>query len=422
MLHMLFVFALAVAARVLYFVVLSPISPEWSPEVLPRNGYLAIATNLVAGHGYSIGNLLTYFPAAGLVPTAARSPVPVFMLAAVVKVVGSDWYYPVLALAWCCSGVVAVAAYWIGVRASGREWLGLWTGVVFACYLSEMYIATTYAVGSEPVFSALLAVYVVFSICAVDRRSVAWATAAGAALALASLSRPAVLLLPAVPIAWMLFWLRGRAVGMILAFSLTFAAIHAPWVLRNYLVFGKPIATTTLRGFVLYRHNGMIEENKYNVGYLLPEFRDKVQEVVARTGRPLPSFNEAELDDLLSAEGTRIIRAYPWRYLKLSLLRSIWIWYVENSGRGLYAVQNVLIYLFAVAGLVYAARSREPVYILLLAHVAYFVVVHSAINVQYRFIYPVVPFLILLAGLPVHTAVRSRGLDDEQQFPRAEAY
>ncbi len=108
--------------------------------------------------------------------------------------------------------------------------------------------------------------------------------------------------------------------------------------------------------------------------------------------------------------------------LKLSLFRSIWIWYVENSGRGLYAVQNVLIYLFAVAGLVYAARSREPVYILLLAHVAYFVVVHSAINVQYRFIYPVVPFLILLAGLPVHTAVRSRGLDDEQQFPRAEAH
>src|SRR5262245_3119921 len=79
-LHMVFVFALAVAARVLYFLVLSPISPEWSPEVLPRNGYLAIATNLVAGHGYSIGSLLTYFPAGGLVPTAARSPVPVFML------------------------------------------------------------------------------------------------------------------------------------------------------------------------------------------------------------------------------------------------------------------------------------------------------------------------------------------------------
>ncbi len=405
---MALVFALAVAARVLYFFVLSPTHPEWSPAELPRNGWLTIATNLANGDGYSIGSLLTYFPAGQLVPTAARSPVPVFALAAIVSVVGSDWYYPVLALAWCCSGVVAVAAYWIAVRASGREWLGLWAGVVCACHLSEMYIATTFAVGSEPIFSALLAASVVLSIRAVDRNSVAGAAAAGVALALASLSRPAVLLLPVVPIAWMLFRLKGQAVGMVLAFSLTFLAIHAPWVLRNYLVFGRPIATTTLGGFVLYRHNGMIEEDDYHVGYSLSGFVDKVHTLVATTGRPPQSFTEPELDDLLSAEGTRIIRAYPWRYLKLSALRTIWIWYAENSGRGVYAVQNALIYLFALVGLVYAVRSREPVYWLLLAHVAYFVVIHSAMNVQYRFVSPIMPFMIVLAGLPVYAAMARR--------------
>ena len=67
-----------------------------------------------------------------------------------------------------------------------------------------------------------------------------------------------------------------------------------------------------------------------------------------------------------------------------------------------YAVQNFLIYLFALGGLFYALRSREPIYFLLLAHIAHFVAFHSAINVQYRFICPIMPYMILLAGLPVY--------------------
>jgi hypothetical protein len=405
---MALVLALTVAVRIGYFVVLAPTTPDWSPEALPRNGWLTIATNLANGQGYTTGSLLTYYPAGRLVPTAARSPVPVLLFAGIIRLVGSAWYYPLLALAWCCSGVVAVCGFWIARRASGREWLGVWTGVVFACYLSEMYITTTFAVGSEPIFSMLLAGYLVLTILAVDRGSVRLAGASGAALALASLSRPAVLLLPIVPIAWMLYQLRGRAVGMVLALLLTFVTIHIPWVARNYAVFGRPIATTTLGGFVLYRHNGMIEDDQYHVGYSLPEFAPRVYRVAAAAGRPLASFDEGELDTLLSAEGMRIISTYPWRYLKLCAYRSIWIWYVENSGRGLYALQNGLIYLLALVGLVSAIRTREPVYVLLILQIAYFVAVHSAINVQYRFICPLMPVMILLAGLPVHAAIVSR--------------
>jgi hypothetical protein len=88
--------------------------------------------------------------------------------------------------------------------------------------------------------------------------------------------------------------------------------------------------------------------------------------------------------------------------VKLTALRTIWIWYNENSGRGLYAVENFLIYLLALGGLFYALRSREPLYFLLLAHIAYFVAFHSLLNVQYRFICPIMPYMILLAGLPVY--------------------
>ena len=144
----------------------------------------------------------------------------------------------------------------------------------------------------------------------------------------------------------------------------------------------------------------MIQEGKYHTGYSHPEMERTIRRLTEATGRPFQSFNEAELNALLKAEGTRIVKTYPERYLRLSAMRSVWIWYNENSGRGLYAVQNFLIYLLALGGLFHVLRSREPVYFLLLAHIAYFVAFHSAINVQYRFVCPIMAYMILLAGLP----------------------
>jgi hypothetical protein len=400
--RMLWLFALAVAVRIIYFMVMAPHTPDWEPKAIQRNGFLTIARHVLDGDGLSTRELLTYYRVGHLIPTAARSPLPVLVFAGALAVLGDHWYYPLLLFAWCCSGVVAVCAYWAAVRATGREWVGLWTGVVFGLYLSEMFITTTYAMASEPLFAALLAVSVVLLIKAGDRPGLGMAAAAGAMLGLAALSRPTVLWLPAVSIGWLLYRFRSRALAMSVAFMLAFAALQLPWVIRNYRVFGDPIVTSTLGGFNLYRHNGMIEEGKYHTGYAHPEFERKVRRLAAATGRPLESFNEAELNTLLKSEGARIIRTYPWRYIRLSAMRTVWIWYNENSGRGLYAVQNFLIYLFALGGLFYAVRSREPVMFLLLAHIAYFVAFHSAINVQYRFICPIMPYMILLAGLPVY--------------------
>jgi len=400
--RMLWLFGLTVLVRIVYFVVLSPSMPDWTREGIQRNGYLDIAQHLVNGDGYSTTDLLTYYRVGHLVPTAARSPLPVLVFAGALQLLGSNWYYPLLLFAWCLSGVVTVAAYWIAGRVSGREWLALWTGLVFAFYLSEMFITTTYAMASEPLFAALLSIYLVLLIRATDRRSVAVATAAGAVLALATLTRPTTLWLPVISLAWFVFHFRRRALTMSIAFVLAFATLQVPWVVRNYLAFGQPLVTTTLGGFVLYRHNGMIEEGKYHPGYTLPQFRPKVFRLVQATGRPLDSFTETELSALLYAEGKRIIETYPARYVKLTALRTVWIWYNENSGRGLYAVENFLIYLLALGGLFYALRSREPLYFLLLAHIAYFVAFHSLLNVQYRFICPIMPYMILLAGLPVY--------------------
>jgi hypothetical protein len=400
--RMALLFALAVAVRIIYFFALLPYDQNFTYQGIQRNDFLAIAKHVANGEGFSSRTLLTYYDAGRLVPTAARAPLPVLVFAAIVFVVGSHWYYPILALMWCCSGIVAATTYWIALRVSGREWLAMWTGLVFAFYGSEMLVMTTYAAASEPLFTVLMALYLALLICAVDRRSVGLAAATGLVLGLATLTRPTVLYLPAVSIGWIFFQHRARGVAMAVALVVACAVPQIPWVVRNDQVFGVPLVTTTLGGFNIYRHNGIIEEGKYNPGYTHEEFEPKVRRLARSTGRPLESFTETELNALLYKEGTRIIRTYPLRYLKLSALRTVWIWYNENSGKGLYAVQNLLIYLLAAGGLFYVFRSREPLYYLLLAHIAYFVAIHSAINVQYRFICPMMPYMILLAGLPVY--------------------
>ena len=167
--RMIWLFVLAVAVRVVYFMVMAPYTPDWDPKPIQRNGFLTIARNILDGEGISYKELLTYYPVGHLVPTAARSPLPIVVFAGALSVLETHSYYPLLLLAWCCSGVVAACAYWVAARASGREWIGLWTGVVFACYLSEMFITTTYSMASEPLFAACLAVYVVLLIRAADR-------------------------------------------------------------------------------------------------------------------------------------------------------------------------------------------------------------------------------------------------------------
>jgi hypothetical protein len=416
--RMALLFGLTVLVRIVYFVVMSPYTSDWDPKPIQRNGFLTISRHLLNGEGMSTTDLLTYYPVGHLVPTAARSPLPIVVFAGALWVLGSHTYHPLLLFAWCLSGVVGVCAYWVAWRASRREWIALWTGLAFAFYLSEMFITTTYSMASEPLFAATLAVYVVLLIRAVDRPGLGIALAAGGMLGLTALNRPTVLWLPVVSIGWILYRLRGRGLAPSLAFAVAFAAPQVPWAVRNYRVFGDPIVTSTLGGFNLYRHNGMIEEGKYHTGYSHPEIERKIRRLAAGTGRPLESFTEAELNSLLKTEGARIIKTYPGRYLKLSAMRTVWIWYNENSGRGLYAVENFLVYLFAVGGLVLALRSREPVYLLLLAHIAYFVAFHSLLNVQYRFVCPVMPYMILLAGLPIY-AWRHGALRTAFTFPRA---
>jgi len=216
-------------------------------------------------------------------------------------------------------------------------------------------------------------------------------------LGLACLTRPSVLFLPVVFLIWLVISRPRHSFIAACLFLVAFVSVQLPWVVRNSRVFGQPVITTTLGGFILYRHNAMIAEDEYFWAYDYDQFKPMVRSVVRRSGYELEELNEAQINALLLEEAKTVIREYRWRYFKLALMRCARVWYLQNSGRGLYAVQNLLVYLGMCVGCLYAVRTRNLMIVAVLLHVGYFVAIHAAINAQYRFICPMMPYVIMVS-------------------------
>ena len=86
--RMAWIFGLTVAVRIVYFMVMVGYTADWDPKPIQRNGFLTIAQNVLDGEGFTTRSLLTYYPAGQLVPTAARSPLPIVVFAGALRLFG----------------------------------------------------------------------------------------------------------------------------------------------------------------------------------------------------------------------------------------------------------------------------------------------------------------------------------------------
>ena len=403
------IFCCAFTARVLFFLVFRKDNRMWTPAEIGINGWLDIARNVADGKGYALSSLLTYFSVGRLVPTAARSPIPILVLAGLLKIFKEHYLYPLFIYSWSLSALTATALYFLARRYLGSSKMALVSALLYCVYLPEMNIATTYAAASESLFTLLLMLYFLAVSNSLQSRQLKWAAAAGGLLALACLSRPVVLFFP-------FFYVfesyqqicagAGRrerlrqVIAGILVYGGIFLAGLAPWVIRNQIVFHQPIVTTTLGGYNLLRHNGMIAENRFELAASAGEFEPRARQVVLDAGRDINRLNEAQLDDVLSRKALSIIRRYPARYLKLCAIRTVWLWYKISEAQPRYLYPNLMIYLFLFPGLFFVFYRPHPLN-LFAVHFLYFIVFHAALNVQFRFICPMMPYGIMIA---VYTA------------------
>ncbi len=224
---------------------------HWRAELATdRDSYLAIAESLRTGGGFSTD---------GQTPTAFRPPLYPLMLAVVLPIgeVGIAVFQLLL-------GTATVWLTFLIGRNLGHSLLGLLAAGVVA--VDPLLLHYTPQLMTETLFTflaTLLLVQIVRSQPDPESRSVTRSLGIGVTFGLCALCRPTIWAFGGiVTVVWLMSCLRNRKPGYSRknAAVLTAALLItiAPWVVRNTVVFGRPILMTTHGGYTLLLGNNPV--------------------------------------------------------------------------------------------------------------------------------------------------------------------
>ncbi len=263
--------------------------------------------------------------------------------------------------------VTALATLWLG-----RRWgLGRWSALAAALTACDpILLHQSTLVMTETLAAALVCAALAALTWTEARPGAKRAALAGLALGLAALCRPTFLAWAAlVALAWAV--LRGgrRRLTVPAVLLVSLGVVLAPWILRNLLQFGRPIATTTHGGYTLLLGNNpeyyaFLQQADWGDVWQADQFDREVSLARANAGD-----DEISADRREYAQAWQTIRAHPQPFLAACLVRLGNFWGVlphrTRAERGLR--RNALRYaaaswysaefMLAVAGLC-VLRSR----------------------------------------------------------------
>lgn len=269
--------------------------------------YANCAANIAAGRGFvftpSSGPLHVFLPPgypAFLAPFLALTP-PALPI--------SHFALAAQALAGAAAACLAAAV----ARRYGGHFAGAVTGFLVAVHPYLMFNASRVLTEAlaVPLFALFLYLFIK------DDAGRLRITAAGAVMALLTLTRPAflyvgmftwlLLLIPRGAEPW-----RPRVLRTALAFA-AFAAILAPWTIRNYVIAGRFIPVAEGTGTALYQKNRLLEEGAPSLWDLAETAG--FQRYLATVG-PDPVARELAFQDYARARGRELIARHKGAYLK----------------------------------------------------------------------------------------------------------
>jgi 4-amino-4-deoxy-L-arabinose transferase-like glycosyltransferase len=359
----------ALVVRLAAVVLLGPAAPAVSDK---RLRYDRIAHSLLAGDGFARKGA----------PSADSPPLYPLFLAGVYGVFGPSDGAARAALAVVDSATVGVVLL-LGWAVVGRRAAVLAASVAAVLPYSIFQVL---AAGSDTLFLLLHTLALLFLARAwLDDQGRHWA-AAGALLALATLCRAVPFLLPDPLAALVLLAGRGtlrHRAGRAALLVVVFAAVLAPWMVRNAVVFHRFVPVQTLGGY------------QFLLGTLDTESPPRRWSGY----RSLPS-DPVTRDGYLARRGWERIRDDPAAYAGRLARRTVRMWSRTHSGRfdTWLGAANAVLLALAAAGVALAPRRRAL--LPLLVAFAYFVAVHTVLMSIFRYLLPVVPILLVLAAVP----------------------
>jgi 4-amino-4-deoxy-L-arabinose transferase-like glycosyltransferase len=349
--------ALGVGLRTLQTLLVAP----WPPGIFNDEAYYSTLAHLVAtGHGFVRPAEFYGFHLS--LPTAERAPLFTMLVAGLYKLglAGGDGRLVGL----LTGGGTIVALGLLGRRLAGER-AGLIAAGLAALY--PILIAADGAMMTESTYGVFAAFSLVVAYRLLDRPSLGYAALLGALLGLAALARgEALLLLPLLLIALVRRsggWRPGgwRTAAVVVA---AFAIVLAPWTIRNWSAFDRPVLVATEGGETLAGANCDVTYYGRRIGtwqYSCARFDGRGNEAV-------------ELDEA-GHRGVRFARDHAGRVplvLAARFARTWGLWepfavpegrrkWVQQIGAALYFVLLPL----AAYGIVLLRRRRVPLLIVL---------------------------------------------------------
>lgn len=262
-----------------------------------------------------------------------------------------------------------------------------------------------------------------------QRSQCLWSLAAGVVGGLSVLTRPTflvfgVFLLIAIVIAC---WLRRRRPAVLpLALVIFGAAIPVgAWGVRNQLLLGTPIITTTHGGYTLLLGNNADYYREVVDQSSTTEW-DGVEAWAEELNRSLSEralTDEVERDRAMRDEAIDTIRNHPGIFVRACVLRCLNFWAITPSGEARAGLPTMVVvaagafyivwWLLSVAGFVQAMRTRAVSLLPAICLIAAFASVHTVYWSNARMRAPVLPALALLAayGLSARRRLARRSAD-----------
>jgi len=279
---------------------------------------------------------------------SARRPVGYSaLLAALFRATGPGSLGPRLLNVVLSTATVAVAFLLAGRMFDANT--AHWTGWVWA--VMPNVLAYVNCISTEVTFAFLVMTSLVLVYRAGEKRFWLYVAAAGALNGYAILVRGTAFYLPLLLalVVWRRHKSVRRALGALAVFAGLGLVVTAPWVVRNYRVFGRPLLAN-YAGWSLYYGNNEADRGYQSTAHFAfgrvykrlfaPESTEPTDylplrlEPVYREIRVPGPKQEMLRDDALKRLAVEWIKAHPFRFVKLGAIRVIRFFRPDNCGIG----------------------------------------------------------------------------------------
>jgi 4-amino-4-deoxy-L-arabinose transferase-like glycosyltransferase len=361
-------------------------------------GYDRIARNFLSGRGFVEDN--------GMV--AHRTPLYPFMLAVLFMFFNHN--FQAVYLVQILMDVLCVyVTYRIAQTVFGNEMVGLYSALFYAFY--PTFIVNAITLLTETLFTLLFLSSVFMSLRALDTQSVRYFFASGLALAGSALCRPVTLGFIPFFLVYVFYNVRTphllKRVFLVMVTTVAFFVAVVPWGIRNYRLLNVFVPSTTSVGHhFFYAQTPIVLDQNLWGETTYPMYYKALEKLDQERLDTLP---EAEADKQLKMLAVQVIRAHPFQYAFISVNRLLRLWL--NVGYGYQPSLFAWVICFGQIGILISAfyawvflpglwRKR---YALLVLSIVYITLVHSFVHAAYRYVVPVMPFVLMLSA---YTCVR----------------